>query len=100
MRNNGNNEVEEVVQLCLSAPGAGVITPISSLIGFKRVTLESHLSQTVEFIIKPDQLKMVMEDGSKNLLKGKYTIIVSGAAPCKRSKELGVGESKIDFEIW
>lgn len=100
LRNNGNNEVEEVVQLYLSAPGAGVITPISSLIGFKRVTLESHLSQTVEFIIKPDQLKMVMEDGSKNLLKGKYTIIVSGAAPCKRSKELGVGESKIDFEIW
>ena len=99
LKNDSNYEVEEVAQVYLSAPGAGVTTPISSLVGFQRVKLAPNTTQTVEFVIAPDQLKMVQEDGTSKLMKGQYTITVSGAAPGKRSDELGVQGSKIAFKI-
>lgn len=99
LKNESGREVEEVAQLYLSAPGAGVNTPIASLVGFKRVKMRPNATQTVEFLIQPEQLMMVQEDGTKKLLKGDYSITVSGAAPGKRSEELGVTGSKVDFKI-
>ncbi len=99
LSNESNRQVDEVAQVYLSAPGAGVNTPIESLVCFKRVKLKPNSSQTVQLTIQPEQLMMVQEDGNKKLLKGEYTITVSGAAPCKRSTELGVKASSIKFTI-
>lgn len=99
LKNDSDYEIEEVAQVYLSAPGAGVTTPISSLVGFKRVKLAPNTTQTVELAITPDQLKMVQEDGTSKLLKGEYIVTVSGAAPGKRSDELGVQGSKISFKL-
>ena len=99
LKNESNKEVEEVAQVYVSTPGAGVSTPISTLVSFKRVKLSPFASQTVEFTIEPEQLKMFMEDGNAKLQKGEYTISVSGAAPGKRSEELGVKSSSASFKI-
>jgi len=90
LQNQGHYPVEEVAQLYLTTPGAGVTTPLQSLIGFQRVPLKPGEKRDIVFQVKPEQLKMVMNDGSKKLLKGKYTFTVTGAAPGKRSRELGV----------
>jgi beta-glucosidase len=90
LSNQADREVEEVAQLYVSVPGAGIEHPVSSLIGFKRVKLQPNSSQEVKFTVQPELLETVVDDGTKTLLKGEYTFTISGAAPGKRSDELGV----------
>ena len=99
LTNNSNFPVDEVVQVYVSSPDAGTLNPYNSLVNFKRVTLEPNSSKIVDFKIFPDQLMMVQEDGEKKLLKGNYTITVSGAAPGERSRELNVPQSSVSFKI-
>lgn len=99
LSNDSNREVDEVAQVYLSAPGAGQSTPVSTLVGFKRVKLMPYSAQKVSFSISPEQLKMIQEDGSAKLLKGEYTFSVSAAAPCKRSEDLGIKPNSVTFRI-
>ncbi len=99
LRNESNCVVEEVAQVYLSTPGAGVTTPIESLVAFKRVKLQPNSSQIVEFSIEPERMMMVQDDGTKKLLKGDYIVTISGAAPGKRSEELGVKSCIMNFKI-
>ncbi len=93
LENQGKYAIEEVPQLYVKAPGAGVTTPLNSLIGFRRVPLSPGERKEVTFDVSMDQLQMVMEDGKKQLLKGSYTLTVSGAAPSARTTALNVPQS-------
>lgn len=99
IENTGKYAVEDVPQLYLTTPLAGVQTPLQSLIGFQRVALKPGEKKEVIFEVRPDQLQMVTEDGSKKLLKGVYRFTVSGAAPGKRTTELGVPSGSVMFTI-
>jgi len=90
VKNDSEQPVDETVQLYLSTPQAGAGQPLSSLIGFQRVTLGANESRQVKFDIAPSQLETVQQDGSMRFVKGEYTITVSAAAPGSRSEELGV----------
>jgi beta-glucosidase len=98
VENKGDCQGEEVVQFYLSKPGAGSEGPLSSLIGIKRVKLEPGQSQLVEFEISPEAMASINEQGKKQLLKGDYTLIVSAAAPVKRSAELNVN-NRVDLNF-
>jgi beta-glucosidase len=93
LENQGKYAIEDVPQLYVKAPGAGVTTPLNSLIGFRRVPLSPGERKEVTFDVSMDQLQMVMEDGKKQLLKGSYTLTVSGAAPSDRTTALNVPQS-------
>lgn len=93
LENQGKYAIEDVPQLYVKAPGAGVTTPLNSLIGFRRVPLAPGERKEVTFDVSMDQLQMVMEDGKKQLLKGSYTLTVSGAAPSSRTTALNVPQS-------
>ena len=97
--NNGDMPVDEVVQVYLSTPGAGNTSPIESLIGFKRVKIYPYITVTKDFQIPMELLETVQADGTSKLLKGEYQIKISGAAPCKRSDELGVSSSAVKFKL-
>ena len=97
--NNGDMPVDEVVQVYLSTPGAGNTSPIESLIGFKRVKIYPHITVTKDFQIPMELLETVQADGTSKLLTGEYQIKISGAAPCKRSDELGVSSSAVKFKL-
>jgi len=99
LENQGRYAVEEVAQLYLKAPGAGVQTPLQSLVGFCRTALRPGEKREVVFEVLPEQLEMVMEDGSKQLLRGDYIFTVSGAAPGSRTTELGVPALMASFRI-
>ena len=90
LENRGKYAVEEVPQLYVKTPGSGVTTPLNTLIGFRRVPLLPGERKEVSFQVGMDQLNMVMEDGKKRLLKGSYTLTVSGAAPSERTTALNV----------
>ncbi len=99
IRNTGSRAVSEVVQLYVAAPGAGIDNPFVSLIDFSRQTLQPGESRVVRFAIPSSKLESVMEDGSKKLIAGRYTLIASGSAPCERSRELGVPEVLLGFIV-
>lgn len=90
LENKGAYPVVETPQLYITTPGAGLSTPLQSLIGFQRVALEPGERKQVTFEVKSDQLMMIMEDGSKRLLKGAHTFTVSAAAPSPRSNALDI----------
>lgn len=87
--NNGTYVSEEVVQAYLVSPDAGKGQPISSLKGFKRVSVNPGQHKTVAFKLNSDLLKLVNKDGEKFHQKGSYRIVVGNASPGSRSKELG-----------
>ena len=99
LSNDGNMPIDEVVQVYLSTPSAGVTSPIESLVAFKRVKIAPHATVTTDFEIPVERLETVQEDGTSKLLKGEYRVMISGAAPCNRSKELGVSCSTAIFKL-
>ena len=99
LKNDGDQEATEVAQVYVSAPEAGVHTPIESLIAFRRVTLQPKENKTITFSIAPEKLQMVQADGTSKLMKGTYTVMVAGAAPGSRTTELGVSSSQASFVI-
>ena len=99
LSNDTECTIEETAQLYVAAPGAGVSSPFNSLIGFKRVKLAPGESREVVFSAKEESLKTVLEDGTSALLPGKYTFSVAAAAPCRRSRELGLECSQATVEI-
>jgi beta-glucosidase len=56
VENVGDREGDEVVQLYLRDVVASVARPVKELRGFQRVTLRPGASQTVRFILTPDDL--------------------------------------------
>jgi beta-glucosidase len=89
IKNNGNFEAEEVVQLYVSAPKANFRTPIVDLKGFKRIKLKPQQELKVEFEIPVEKLYSIDNDGDKQLVKGQYKIYIGGSTPFQRSLALG-----------
>jgi beta-glucosidase len=69
------------------------------LVGFQRIALQPGERRLITFTLSTDQLKMVMEDGTKRLLKGTYRLTLAGAAPCNRAEELGVPQCSVSFKL-
>ena len=99
LSNDTDCTIVETAQLYFASPTAGVSSPFNSLIGFKRVKLAPGQKKRVYFTAGKERLKTVVEDGSSVLLPGKYTFSVAAAAPCKRSRELGLECSQASVEL-
>ena len=90
VENSSDWPIDELLQVYVSAPGAGQTAPLQQLAAFQRVTLAPHSTQQVELDIVPRQLMTVGDDGQSRLVKGIYTFTVGGAAPSLRSEALHV----------
>ncbi len=99
VRNSGACQGCEAVQFYVSAPGAGVTTPISSLVAFERVALQPGETRTLRVAIPAGRLHSVGDDGEARLLKGAYKLTASGAAPGKRTAQLGVPQAEAGFVV-
>lgn len=86
--NKGSREAEEVVQLFVSYPELKD-APIYALKGFRRVKLKPGASAKVEFVLDPEQLTTVDENGDAIPVKGTIRLHAGGSLPGKRSQELG-----------
>jgi beta-glucosidase len=99
LHNDGKMNIDEVAQVYLTAPTGGKTSPLQSLIAFKRVTVPAGSDAQVDFDIPAEQLQTVQQDGTSKIEKGDYVITISGAAPGKRTKELGVSSSAVNFKL-
>jgi beta-glucosidase len=63
VKNTGQSEGDEVVQLYVNHPEATVPTPIRALQGFKRIHLKPGEAKKVSFTLNPKQLSVFNNDG-------------------------------------
>ncbi len=87
--NTGLYRADEVVQLYITDQEASIRTPLFSLKGIRRVSLDPGQSETVTFTITPEMLALINEQGNSMPEKGSFTLTVSGSLPSERSLQLG-----------
>lgn len=77
--NLGERDGDEVAQLYISANREGY--PIRQLAAFQRVHLKAGETQTVTFKLASAQFTRVLDDGSRTLERGAFTLSVGGGQP-------------------
>lgn len=87
--NTGDRAAEEVAQLYLTKVDAPFRVPRYELKGFQRVLLQPGRSQTVRFVLKPEDFLQIDEDGERVFVPGTVRLTVGGASPHPRAQELG-----------
>jgi len=80
VRNSGARGGQEVVQVYLQSPQAPQ-SPIRSLVGFARVTLEPGESREVTFELDARKLSGVDRTGQRAVEAGDYEVFVGGGQP-------------------
>ncbi len=86
IENIGDMDSDEVAQLYIRDDETSCDAPICQLKGFKRVFIPAHNKVTVEFEITPEELALVLEDGSSVVEPGSFTLYVGGCSPYKDHK--------------
>ena len=79
VRNTGNRDGEEVVQLYVS--GNDKNAPLRALKGFQRIFLKKGESKTVSFTLAPEDLSLMGDNGVPKMFRGKVQIAVGGSQP-------------------
>jgi beta-glucosidase len=81
IKNTGNRDGEEVVQLYLTDEKASTPRPLRQLEGFERISLKTGESRTVEFTLDPRQFSIINSKGTRVIEPGYFTISVGGKQP-------------------
>ncbi len=81
VRNSGDREGDEVVQLYLTDEKASTPRPIRQLEGFERVNLKPGESKIVEFTLEPRQFSIINSKGRRVAEPGYFTVSIGGKQP-------------------
>ena len=93
IKNTGNSEAEEVVQLYLTNTEASFRVPEYAMKAFKRLSMKAGETKTVDFKLMPEAFKNIDMDGHKILDPGEFKITAGSCSPGRRGVELGAPES-------
>jgi beta-glucosidase len=80
VRNTGDREGEEVVQLYIREQGTSVSRPVRELKGFQRVGLKPGESKKVEFTIGGDELRFWNIDMNNVVEPAKVSVWIAGSS--------------------
>ncbi len=80
VRNAGEVDGDEVVQLYVSDPFATMIRPVKELAGFCRIHLRAGEVRRVAFTLRADQLAFVDEDMNWKVEKGRFDVQVGASS--------------------
>jgi beta-glucosidase len=100
VKNIGNIDSYEVVQLYLTDNEASERVPVNALKGFQCIFLKQAESKEVGFTLTSKEMSWVDKNGDIILEKGKFTVYMGGSQPDNRSFRLTGNEiNKIQFEV-
>ena len=85
VKNTGQVDGEEVVQIYVSNRTIKSIVPLTSLKGFQRVFLKKGEQKTVTFILNPKDFSVINGDAQRIVEPGLFEIAVGGSLPGKSS---------------
>lgn len=89
LKNEGNYDIEDVVQLYISPVDQADNLPVHALKAFERVALKKGEEKEVTFLLKSEALHVVNSEGEKVWRKGGYRLTVGNASPGELSTKLG-----------
>ena len=78
VKNSGNYDGEEVVQLYIRDITASVVRPVKELKGFQKIFLKAGETKTVSFVLSGKTLSFYDGDGNPKLEAGKFKVFVGG----------------------
>ena len=81
VKNSGQVDGDEVVQLYLTDEDASVPVPLRSLQGFRRLPLAAGQSDTVTFVLTPRQMSIIDAQFQRVVEPGHFTVAVGGKQP-------------------
>ena len=87
IKNVGDREGDEVVQLYVKDKVSSVISYIMQLRGFDRISLEPGETKTVHFNIKPDDLQILDKNMNWTVEPGDFEVLVGSSSKDIRLKE-------------
>ncbi len=76
--NSGTVRGDEVVQLYIRDEVSSITRPVKELRGFRRITLDPGMTQTVEFALGPEELSFLNRDMRRIVEPGTFRIMVGG----------------------
>ncbi|TDO28441.1 glycoside hydrolase family 3 C-terminal domain-containing protein [Sediminibacterium goheungense] len=87
VKNTGEKDGEEVVQLYVSHQQTKHKIPVRALKGFQRILLKAGESRLIDFVLSPEDLSLVNEsNGMSYQPKGKVQISIGGGQPGVKNK--------------
>lgn len=89
VRNTGNRDGEEVVQIYTRALAPEGCAPRQSLVGFQRISVPAGASVEVSIALSPRAFFLVDEGGHLVPHRGEWEVIAAGACPIPRAEALG-----------
>ncbi|MEL7121860.1 MAG: glycoside hydrolase family 3 N-terminal domain-containing protein, partial [Bacteroidota bacterium] len=92
IKNTGEFDAEEVVQLYMTDVDASVAQPQQALKAFQRVHIPSGKTQMVEFEITPEMMQMVNEKGERLIEAGEFKVYIGGSSPSEVNEALGASK--------
>jgi len=100
VKNIGQCESEETVQLYIKDVAASVIVPKYELKGIRKITLNPGQEKQVCFKLTPRQMALIDNDGNCVLEPGVFEVFLGGSQPDERSIKLtGTNLQKCTFEV-
>ena len=93
--NTGEFDIDEVVQLYISPVKNNDNLPNTSLKGFQRISIKKGETQTLNFSVPSNELKVINSKGEKIWKKGLYKVFIGNSSPSKLSKKLGAADPQI-----
>jgi beta-glucosidase len=89
LTNTGTVTAEEVAQVYLGDLVSSVPVPLCTLIGFQRVRVAPGESRSLEFMVAPEMMMLVDDEGKRRLEPGQFRLTVGGCSPSARGVALG-----------
>lgn len=100
VKNEGDSDIEEVVQVYIKDMDSELAVKNYSLCGFKRVALNAGESRTLDLTIDNSAMTVVDEDGERSVAGKNFTLYAGISQPDARSRELtGTRPVEIKFAI-
>lgn len=90
VKNTGNYDADEIVQLYIHDIDAECVRPVKELKGFQRIHLAKGESKEVSFDITPELLQYYNYDCKLVLEPGKFDIMIGGSSEDVKTAELTV----------
>jgi beta-glucosidase len=88
LRNTGPVAGTEVAELYLQAPQAHGVARVA-LQGIQRVVLQPGEEREVTFVLTPEQMGTVNDEGQRTLQAGRYRLFIGGSQPSLNTKKNG-----------
>lgn len=78
VKNTGDRDGDEVVQLYLTDVAASAPVPIRTLVGFDRISLKAGEKRTVTFTITSQQMSLINDRGQRVIEPGEFLLGIGG----------------------